>query len=233
MSEALRSKGDVMYEVDLEADAAIEGPFDTWLRDHIADLLQLPGFLSAEVLSDGSSVQGKVRRTVQYRLRNQDALDDYLSNHAPRMQETGGRLFGEQFKAERRALKHREEFIHGKVSSENCLNCGEVLTGQHCSHCGQRARVRVLSLWAMVKDLVDVVFNWDSRFWRTLFPLAFRPGLLTQEYLRGRRVSYTPPLRMYLLLSVGFFVLATLGNDVGGAFQLEIDKNGDADLAGC
>ena len=38
--------------MDLEADAAIEAPFDTWLRDHIADVLQFPGFLSAEVLAD-------------------------------------------------------------------------------------------------------------------------------------------------------------------------------------
>ena len=32
----------VIYEVNLEADAAIEAPFDTWLRDHVADMLQLP-----------------------------------------------------------------------------------------------------------------------------------------------------------------------------------------------
>ncbi len=230
MSEILPSVGNVIYEVDLEADAAIEGPFDTWLRDHIADLLQFPGFLSAEVLADTEATPGKVRRTVQYRLRDEAALEDYLRNHAPRMRDAGVRLFGDRFTAERRVLSHREEFIRGKVSTENCLNCGGVLTGQHCSHCGQRAKVRVLSLWGMTKDLVGDVLNWDSRLWRTLFPLAFRPGVLTQEYLRGRRASYTPPFRMYLLLSVGFFVLATLGNDVGGAFKFDIDKNGDASL---
>ncbi|NJD31231.1 MAG: DUF4286 family protein [Gammaproteobacteria bacterium] len=230
MSEILPSDGHVIYEVDLEAEAAIEGPFDTWLRDHIADLLQFPGFLSAEVLADAGSVPGRIRRTVQYRLRDQAALDDYLKNHAPRMRETGVRLFGDRFTAERRVLLHREVFIRGKVSTENCLNCGEVLTGQHCSHCGQRAKVRVLSLWGMTKDVVGDVLNWDSRLWRTLFPLAFRPGLLTQEYLRGRRASYTPPFRMYLLLSVAFFLLASVGNDVGSAFKFEIDKDGGASL---
>ena len=56
---------------------------------------------------------------------------------------------------DRRVLAHREEFVHGRVSTENCLNCGEVLRGQHCSHCGQRAKVRVLSLGgdAMVTKL--------------------------------------------------------------------------------
>ena len=48
----------VLYEVNLEANAAIAGPFDTWLRDHIADMLQFDGFLSAEILDDA----GRARR---------------------------------------------------------------------------------------------------------------------------------------------------------------------------
>ena len=146
MTEILPSAGEVVYAVDLDADAAIEAPFDTWLRDHVADVMQVPGFLSAEILDDPAPPEGRVRRTVQYRLRDRAALDDYLEHHAPRLRESGVRLFGERYTATRRVLAHREDFIHGTFSTENCLNCGEVLTGQHCSHCGQRARVRVLSL---------------------------------------------------------------------------------------
>ncbi len=230
MSEILPSAGKVVYEVDLEADAAIEAPFDTWLRDHIADVLQFPGFLSAEVLADTVSVQGKVRRTVHYRLSDQAALDAYLRDHAARMHATGITRFGEQASERPRAMAQREEFIRGKVSTENCLNCGEVLTGQHCSHCGQRATVRVLSMWAMVRDLLGDITNFDSRFWRTLLPLAFRPGVLTQDYLRGRRASYTPPFRMYLILSVAFFLLATLGGNPGSDLTFNVDDKGGANL---
>ena len=146
----------VLYEVNLEADAAIEGPFDTWLRDHIADLLQFDGFRSAEILEDATVPSGRIRRIVQYRLRDQAALDAYVNNHAPRMRSQGAEKFGDRFSADRRVLAHREEFVHGKVSTENCLNCGEVLTGQHCSHCGQRARVRVLSLWGLLRDVLGL-----------------------------------------------------------------------------
>ncbi len=230
MSEILPSAGKVIYAVDLEADAAIAGPFDTWLRDHIADVLQFPGFLSAEVLSDADAAAGKVRRTVQYRLQDPAALDDYLRNHAPRMRARGLELFGDRFSATRRVLAQREEFIRGKVSTENCLNCGEVLTGQHCSHCGQRARVRVLSLWGLVRDVLGDLTNFDSRLWRTLVPLAFRPGLLTQDFLRGKRASYTPPFRMYLILSVAFFLLAQVGGNPGDAFRFDLDDQGAANL---
>jgi hypothetical protein len=216
----------VLYEVNLEADATIEGPFDTWLRDHIADLLQFDGFRSAEILEDRTAPPGRVRRIVQYRLRDQAALDAYVDNQAPRMRAQGVAKFGDRFTTERRVLAHREEFVRGRVSTENCLNCGEVLTGQHCSHCGQRARVRVLSLWGLLRDVVGDALNWDSRLWRTLRPLAFSPGLLTQEFLRGRRAAYAPPFRMYLILSVAFFLSTTIGADPGADLHLNLDDNG-------
>ena len=54
----------VLYEVSLEADAEIAGPFDTWLRDHIADMLQFDGFRSAEILDDPAAPLGRIRRVV-------------------------------------------------------------------------------------------------------------------------------------------------------------------------
>jgi hypothetical protein len=220
----------VLYEVNLDADTAIEGPFDTWLRDHIADVLQFDGFLSAEILGDDTAAEGRVRRIVQYRLRNQAALDAYLRDHAPRMRAQGIEKFGDRFRSERRVLAHREEFIRGAFSTENCLNCGEVLRGQHCSHCGQRAKVRVLSLGTLLRDLFGDITNFDSRLWRTLKPLAFRPGTLTVEYLRGRRTYYSPPFRMYLILSVAFFLLTSLGGSPGDDLVFSVDEGGGASL---
>jgi hypothetical protein len=223
----------VLYEVNLDADAAIAGPFDTWLRDHIADVLQFDGFLSAEILEDDTAPEDRIRRIVQYRLRNQAALDAYLREHAPRMRAQGVEKFGERYTAERRVLAHREEFIRGAFSTENCLNCGEVLRGQHCSHCGQRAKVRVLSLGTLLRDLLGDITNFDSRIWRTLKPLAFSPGTLTVEYLRGRRTHYSPPFRMYLILSVAFFLLTTMGgSSPGDALNFDVgnDGNGGANL---
>ena len=230
MSDALPSPSGVTYEVELEADAAIEKNFDTWLRDHVADVLQFDGFLSAEILAADADSPARVRRMVRYRLRDRAALDDYLRDHAARMDAQGVERFGGRISTEQRTLASREEFIRGQFSTENCLNCGEVLTGQHCSHCGQRARVRVLSLWGLLKDLFGDLFEWDSRVWRTLRPLAFRPGLLTAEFLRGRRMHYTPPFRMYLILSVGFFLLANLGTDPGAGMRVNVDEKGDANL---
>ena len=90
----------------------------------------------------------------------------------------------------------------------NCLNCGTPLRGQYCGGCGQRARGRLISLWELLQDAFGDLFEIDSRLWRTLTPLLIRPGRLTRDYLEGKRARYMPPFRMYLVLSVVFFVVA-------------------------
>jgi hypothetical protein len=40
--------------------------------------------------------------------------------------------------------------------------------------------------------------------------LLTRPGFLSFEYINGRRLSYTSPVRMYLLISLVFFFILPL-----------------------
>ncbi len=90
----------------------------------------------------------------------------------------------------------------------DCLNCGARLRGQYCGDCGQRATSRLISLWELLRDGFGDLLDLDSRLWQTLKPLLIRPGLLTLDYLQGRRARYMPPFRMYLVLSVVFFIVA-------------------------
>jgi len=90
----------------------------------------------------------------------------------------------------------------------HCLNCGAELRGQYCGDCGQRARNRLISLWELIQDAFGDLLELDSRLWRTVIPLLIRPGQLTLDYLQGKRARYMPPFRMYLVLSVIFFVVA-------------------------
>ena len=90
----------------------------------------------------------------------------------------------------------------------DCLNCGAELRGQYCGDCGQRATSRLISLWELLRDGFGDLLDLDSRLWRTLIPLLVRPGKLTLDYLQGRRARYMPPFRMYLVLSVVFFIVA-------------------------
>jgi hypothetical protein len=60
----------------------------------------------------------------------------------------------------------------------------------------------------LLREAFGDLLELDSRVWRTLGPLLLRPGLLTKDYLEGRRARYMPPFRTYLVLSIVFFVVA-------------------------
>lgn len=50
----------------------------------------------------------------------------------------------------------------------------------------------------------------DGRLANTIKKLIFSPGLLSKEFIKGCRVSYTPALRMYLVIILLFFVMIAL-----------------------
>jgi len=96
-----------------------------------------------------------------------------------------------------------------------CQNCGAALHGEYCSACGQPVKGMIRPLSSMLHDVADTVLNIDSRIFRTLAPLYFRPGYLTNEYFAGRRSRYVTPFRLYFFLSVlAFFVVQFALGDI-------------------
>ena len=93
-------------------------------------------------------------------------------------------------------------------AAPQCANCGTPVRGHFCGHCGQKLADPVHSLRHFRAEALEDLTHADSRLWRTLIALLFRPGFLTREFLDGRRVRYLPPLRLYLVLSFVFFLLA-------------------------
>jgi hypothetical protein len=88
-----------------------------------------------------------------------------------------------------------------------CANCGAELLGPHCHVCGQPVKGMIRPLSSMLSDVADTVLNIDSRIFRTLIPLYFQPGFLSNEYFAGRRVRYVTPFRLYFFLSIAAFLL--------------------------
>ena len=98
--------GAIVYEVDLDLEAAIAVDYRAWLNAHVPQMLALPGFVSAEVFEVLDPVDaGRARLCVQYRLRDAAALETYLHEHASRMRAEGLARFGERFRASRRVLR--------------------------------------------------------------------------------------------------------------------------------
>jgi hypothetical protein len=104
-----------------------------------------------------------------------------------------------------------------------CKNCEAVLLGRYCVNCSQAADVHVPTTMELSHDLLEGLTHSDSRLWRTLMALWFKPGKLTEEFVAGRRVKYLPPFRLYLIVSIVFFLLASLMHPSGEALTLRLD----------
>ena len=128
----------------------------------------------------------------------------------------------------------------GIPDAGRCLNCSASLHGSFCGACGQRAVPPNPTVRELAGDAWHELTGYDGRIMATLRGLA-RPGFLTREYLDGRRVHYLPPVRVYLIVSLMYFVIAAsvpeeiANRDVGtvegpGGMRVGItrDKDGPA-----
>ncbi len=122
------------------------------------------------------------------------------------------------------------------MGDTTCLNCGVVLQGPFCAACGQRALPPNPTVREIAADAWSELTGYDGRLVATLRGLL-HPGFLTREYLSGRRARYVTPVRLYLVLSVLYFIVAAAAPQVDarvgdgvvtgpGGFSLQVD--GDA-----
>jgi hypothetical protein len=97
------------------------------------------------------------------------------------------------------------------AAPENCANCETPLGGHYCSNCGQEAVLHHASTREFLHEFVGHYVALEGKLWGSLVRLLFRPGMLTNEYIRGRRVRFVQPLRLYLSFSLLFFALLKFG----------------------
>jgi hypothetical protein len=96
------------------------------------------------------------------------------------------------------------------IEPTRCRNCKATVSGAFCSNCGQETNLRLPTLREFTREAAGRYVAFDGRFWRTMVALFFRPGLLTREYLAGRRRRYIRPARLYLFATLIFFAVSRL-----------------------
>lgn len=92
-----------------------------------------------------------------------------------------------------------------------CPNCRAIMPveSKFCSHCGQkRLHPGKESVWHLITESVGDIFHFDSKFSSSIWPLIFRPGFLTCEYLEGRRIRYFEPFKLFLFVSFFYFLIS-------------------------
>jgi len=83
-----------------------------------------------------------------------------------------------------------------------CPNCSAPLKGPYCSDCGQRQTDLDRPFRDIAGEAMESFLSFDARILRTVWPLVRRPGLLTVDFLAGRRARYVHPFKLYFAASV-------------------------------
>lgn len=114
-----------------------------------------------------------------------------------------------------------------EVDSVNvvCTNCETNFSGKFCPNCGQAVKEYDKPFSFVFYNFLGDFFAFDSRFFRTFVALLFKPGFLSKEYIKGRRVRYAPPFRIFVFVSFVLFLLLQNYTNRGLTTVLDSDIN--------
>lgn len=100
-----------------------------------------------------------------------------------------------------KAWRERPRQIAPMTQEEHeCLNCHDHYTGRFCPRCGQAATTSRFSMKVAAENFAEAYGMGERGMFRTMRDLILRPGYLILDYLRGLRVSYFAPFKMFFLL---------------------------------
>jgi len=98
--------------------------------------------------------------------------------------------------------------------SEKCLNCEEPLSGENfCPNCGQLNNERKSNVFELFFEMLSNLFAFDSKFYRSVGPLLFKPGALSVAFVQGKRQQYMLPIRMFIVITILFLFVSSIGSD--------------------
>ncbi|MEP7156465.1 MAG: DUF3667 domain-containing protein, partial [Betaproteobacteria bacterium] len=113
----------------------------------------------------------------------------------------------------------------------HCRNCQLPLgtaSAHYCPNCGQETAPHPPSAGEFIHEFVGHYIALEGPLLRTLGLLFFRPGELTREYLQGRKRRYVLPLRLYLSISLVFFLVMGVIGAVDGTNMKFVRPDGTA-----
>ncbi len=103
----------------------------------------------------------------------------------------------------------------------HCQNCAAPLQGPFCHQCGQHDIDLHRSFGHVFMEALESFLHFDGKFFTDTRDLLFRPGVVTRDFNEGRRARHVPPLRLYIFVSLVFFLFLSLrsSTEVGVALQ--------------
>jgi len=87
------------------------------------------------------------------------------------------------------------------MNLQSCLNCGHKISGEFCSHCGQKTDTSRITPHSLIRnDILGSIWHIETRFFNTVKDILLKPGKTAMEYISGKRIRYYNFLSLLLIL---------------------------------
>ena len=101
--------------------------------------------------------------------------------------------------------------VHETPSAAVCATCSTPLATHFCAECGEkRLDHHDLSLKHFFEHAFEAFAHFDSTILRTVRALLTSPGQLTVHWSEGRRKPFMPPVQLFLVCNVFYFLMHSL-----------------------
>src|SRR5690348_17045203 len=98
-----------------------------------------------------------------------------------------------------------------KLTSHVCKSCGNQFIGTYCNLCGERVlHATDRSFKKLLGNILVAITFADSKFFNTLWLILRKPGFISKEFAEGRRVKYLPPLSLFFVLNLVYFLFPVI-----------------------
>ncbi|MFC2104914.1 DUF3667 domain-containing protein, partial [Bacteroidota bacterium] len=96
--------------------------------------------------------------------------------------------------------------------SNTCKNCGSENIETYCSNCGQKIYTKRFTLKNFLLVFLNA-FNIEKGFLYTLKMLFIQPGIIINDYIKGKTKQYFNPLK-YVLIVAGLFAFLMITTNI-------------------
>ena len=98
-----------------------------------------------------------------------------------------------------------------KHATHICKSCGNEFVGNYCNLCGEQVlKASDRSFKKLLSNILVTITFADSKFVRTLWLILKNPGFISKEFAEGRRIKYLPPLSLFFLLNLAYFLFPVI-----------------------
>jgi hypothetical protein len=92
-----------------------------------------------------------------------------------------------------------------------CKSCGNRFHGYYCNVCGERVLTPSDRTFKSFLNSFVPLLSWkNNKFLNSIKTVILRPGLLSKEFVEGRRVGFVRPLQLFFVLNLVYFLFPIL-----------------------